>query len=407
MEPQNQGFVNLGSLETMMPQEEKLEVGKAKKKLVIGIPKESSFQERRIALIPEAVNTLTENGHKIVVQKDAGAQSHFSDMDFADSGATIVETDDEVFKSDIILKVAPVSEKELDILKIRQTILSAVHLTAHNKEYFQKLILKKITAVAFEYIRDRTNAAPVIRSISEIVGTASIHIACEYLSHPDYGTGRMLGGFTGISPSEVVILGAGTVGEFAARTAIGMGAYVKVFDNSVHKLRQLQYHLHQNLFTSTIQSAELAKALKTADVLICAIHSKKHHTPVIVTEAMVRKMKEGSVIIDVSIDQGGLVETSRITNHNEPVFQKYGVTHYCVPNIASRVPQTASIALSNFFAPLLLRAGELGGIDKLLVTDYYFRQGVYLYNGILTSRVIGEYYDLPFQDIDLLMAAFH
>ena len=250
-------------------------------------------------------------------------------------------------------------------------------------------------------------ASPVVRSISEIVGTTSIHIAAEYMSREDFGSGRMLGGFTGIAPSEVVIIGAGTVGEYATRTAIGCGALVKVFDNSVYKLQRLRTSLGQNIFTSTIQNTELTRALQTADVVITAVHSKQLRAHIFVTEEMVAGMKKGAVIVDVSIDQGGCVETSHITNHLDPVFKVYDVTHYCVPNIASMVPQTASMALSNFFAPVLIRAGELGGIEKLMLTDYYFRQGGYMYNGILTSKLIGEYYDLPTQDIDLLMAAFH
>lgn len=406
MGPQSNGFVNYAARESLMPQEEKLETRKWGKSLKIGLPKESSFQERRISLIPQAIKTLVDNGHEVVVERGAGEAAHFSDRDFAEAGATLVSTAEEVFKTDIILKVAPISMSEIQLLRGNQILLSALHLGSHSKEYFRKLVLKKMTAIAFESIKDKTNASPVVRSISEIAGTTSIHIASEYLSHPEYGTGRMLGGFTGIAPSEVLILGAGTVGEYAARTALGLGAFVKVFDNSIYKLRQLQSRLHQNIYTSTIQTSELINALKTADVLICAVHSKHQRAPILVTEEMVAQMKEGAIIVDVSIDQGGCVETSHITTHSDPVFRKHGVTHYCVPNIASRVPQTASVAISNFFAPVLLKAGELGGLDKLWEADYFFRQGVYLFNGILVNKFISEYYDLPFQDIDLLMAAF-
>ena len=398
--------MNFARRESLMPQEEKLEIRKSGKCLVIGLPKETSFQERRISLIPAAVKTLVENGHEIVIERGAGQAAHFTDHDYAEAGANIVSTADEVFKTDIILKVSPISMNEILLLRGNQIILSALHLGSHSKEYFKKLIQKKITGIAFESIKDKTNAAPVVRSISEIAGTTSIHIASEYLSHPEYGSGRMLGGFTGIAPSEVLILGAGTVGEYAARTALGLGAFVKVFDNSIYKLRQLQTRLHQNIYTSTFQTTELLKSLKTADVLICAVHSKQQRAPIIVTEEMVSQMKEGAIIVDVSIDQGGCVETSHITTHSDPVFIKHGVTHYCVPNIASRVPQTASVAISNFFAPVLLKAGELGGLDRLWEADYFFRQGVYLFNGILVSKFISDYYDLPSQDIDLLMAAF-
>lgn len=399
--------MNITSREKLMPQEEMLEVAKSAKKLIIGLPLESSFQENRIVLIPDAVKTLVQRGHEILIQRNAGQKAHFPDREYSEAGAYIVESAEEVFQSDVILKVAPLSETEIDYLRGRQYLISALHLTAQTKEYFQKLISKKVSAIAFESIKDKSNASPVVRSISEIAGTASIQIAAEYLAHPEYGNGRMLGGFTGIAPSEVVILGAGTVGEYAARMAIGMGAAVKVFDNNVYKLRKLKSEVSQGLFTSTVQTAELQKALINADVVICAVHSRQHRSPVMITGDMVKQMKEGAVIVDVSIDQGGCAETSRITNHQEPAFRMHGVTHYCVPNIASRAPNTASIALSNFFAPVLMRAGELGGIDKLLSADFYFRQGVYLYNGILSNKIIGDYFGLPYQDMDLLMAAFH
>jgi alanine dehydrogenase len=399
--------MNLNSKEQLMPMEETLAVARKGKKFSIGLPKETSFQEKRISLIPNAVNTLVENGHEVIVQREAGLAAHFTDKDYAEAGASLVETAEEIFKSDIILKVAPLSMNEINYLKGRQTLLSALHLNARKKEYFKTLMGKKITAVAFEYIKDKSNASPVVKSTSEIAGTASIQIAAEYLSDEKNGNGRMLGGFTGIPPSEVVIVGAGTVAEYACKMATGMGALVKIFDNSIYKLQRLKASINPNLFTSTLQQSELANALKTADVLICAIHSKYQRSPVVVTEEMVSRMKEGAVIIDVSIDQGGCVETSRITSHKDPVFSFAGVTHYCVPNIASRFPQTASLALSNFFAPMLIKAGELGGMEKLLSRDFYFRQGVYLYNGILTNKVIGDHYGMSYQDIDLLMAAFH
>ena len=399
--------MNLHVKEKLMPQEETLEVTKSARKLVIGLPLESLFQENRISLIPDAVKTLVKAGHEVILQHNAGLAARFSDREYAESGAIITENAREVFQADVILKVAPLSDVEIEYLKGRQFLLSALHLNTQTKDYFQKLTQKKMSAIAFEYIKDKTNAFPVVRSISEIAGTASIQIAAEYLAHPEFGNGQMLGGFTGIAPSKVVIIGAGTVGEYAARMAYGMGASVKVFDNNVYKLRKLKSEVNQGMFTSTIQTAELQKALASADVLICAVHSTHHRSPVLVTEEMVMTMKEGSVIVDVSIDQGGCVETSKITNHQNPVFRLHGVTHYCVPNIASRVPTTASMALSNFFAPMLIRAGHLGGIDKLLSMDYYFRQGVYVYNGILSNKIIGEYFGLPFQDIDLLMAALH
>ncbi|MCD4745615.1 MAG: alanine dehydrogenase [Bacteroidales bacterium] len=400
-------YIKFSNAEKLMPQEEVLEINKQKSTLTVGIPNETSFQENRVSLVPRAVGLLVANGHQVIIESDAGKASHFSNNEYIEVGARIVYTSEEIYKADIILKVAPASLSEIDLLKSRQTIISSLHLTGQNDEYFKNLMNKKITAIAFEYIKDKTGSFPVIRSISEIVGATSILIAAEYLSNPEYGKGILLGGFPGITPSEVVILGAGTVAEYAARTALGLGAIVKVFDNSVYKLRSLQNNINSRIFTSIIQPKVLLKCLKTADVVIGAVHSSEGITPCLVTNEMVKQMKFGSVIIDVSIDQGGCFETSHITNHKNPVFKKFDITHYCVPNIASKVPHTASYALSNFFTPIILKIGEEGGIKNMLMNDYGIRQGVYLFNGILTKRYIGEYFNLPFQDIELLIAAFH
>jgi alanine dehydrogenase len=400
-------FLSLGSAGKLMPQEEMLEVKKQKKNVSIGVPKETSFQENRVALVPEAVGLLVQNGHQVFIESDAGKAAHFPDNEFSEHGGQIVYTAEEVFKADIVLKVTPPSIKEIEMLKNRQTLISALHLPIQEQSYFKRLISKKITALSYEFIKDKTGTFPVVRAMSEIAGNTSILIAAEYLSDTKFGKGRMLGGFSGITPTEVVILGAGTVGEFAARAAMGMGALVKIFDNSLYKLRELQNNLNTRIFTSIIQPKVLLKSLKTADVVIGALHTSEGRTPVVVTEQMVMEMKRGAVIVDVSIDQGGCIETSHVTNHTDPVFQVHDVTHYCVPNIPSRVPHTASYALSNFFAPILLDLGEEGGIENKLKNDFGVRQGVYLYNGILTNKIIGEYFGMPYQDIELLMAAFN
>ncbi|MCE9540167.1 MAG: alanine dehydrogenase, partial [Bacteroidetes bacterium] len=235
-------------------------------------------------------------------------------------------------------------------------------------------------------------------------GSTSILIAAEYLSNVNNGQGSILGGISGISPTEVVIIGAGTVGEFATRAALGLGASVKVFDNSIYRLRRLQSDIGTRIFTSVIQPRVLAKHLKTADVVIGAMRSQQGRTPLVVTSEMVSEMKTGSVIIDVSIDQGGCFETSEVTNHAKPVFRKFGVIHYCVPNIASRVSRTASYALSTIFAPILLNIGEEGGVKNMLRKDEGVRNGIYIYNGKLTNRVLGEMFKLPYKDINLLMS---
>jgi alanine dehydrogenase len=388
------------------PQEEMLEVKKRKNSLLIGIPLETTYEESRIALAPEAAALLTQNGHRILIQSKAGEKAFFSDKEYADAGCDLVYSAQEVYKADIILKVSPITDNEMEYVRQGQVIFSTVALPMQKEQYFKTLMSKKVTAIAFEFIQDRANTFPLLRSMSEIAGNTAILLASGYLSDLKYGKGRMFGGLSGITPTEVVILGAGTVGECAVRAAMGLGALTKVFDHSVYKLRRLQNNLNARIFTSIIQPKVLQKALLTADVLIGAIHSSRGRAPIVVNEEMVSRMKQGSVIVDVSIDQGGCVETSAVTTHSDPVFQKYGVIHYCVPNIASRVPKTASYAFSNFFAPVLLTIGEEGGAENMLKRDPGVRNGVYLYNGTLTNQYIGEFFRLPYQDIDLLMAAF-
>lgn len=406
MQRKSPEYMFFSSQGKLLHQEETLEVKKRKNRLVIGIPKEIALQEKRVALAPEAVNLLTQNGHSVIIEKEAGVNAHFSDSEYSEAGAEIIYETEEVYKADIILKVAPLTPEEIQFMQPGQTLMSTITLPVQTGSYFKSLMAKKINAIAFELIKDKTNTFPLVRSMSEIAGNTAILIAAEYLCDKKYGKGRMFGGFSGITPTEVVILGAGTVGEFAVRAAMGLGAMVKVFDNSIYKLRRLQNSLNTRIFTSIIQPKVLLKALKTADVVIGAIHSPWGRTPVVINEEMVAQMKYGSVIIDVSIDQGGCVETSKVTDHADPVFKKHDVTHYCVPNIASKVPHTASYAFSNFFAPVLLSIGEYGGIVNLLKSDPGIRQGAYLFNGTLTNQYIGEYYQLPHQDIELLMAAF-
>lgn len=389
-----------------MPQEEMLETAFEKNKLIIGIPKELSHNENRIALVPEAVHLLVENGHRVILEEYAGASAHFINEQYAEAGAEIVTTSNEVYKSDVIIKIGPPTLDEIEKIDQNKVLFSSIFLPDRDKTYFEKLMGKRVKAISYEFIQDKTGGFPVIKSMSEIIGNTAVLIASEYLSHATYGRGIMLGGFPGIKPTEVVIIGAGTVAEFAARTALGMGAYVKVFDNSIYKLRSLQNNLGNRIFTSIVQPKVLLKALKEADVVISATHSDAGVAPCYVSEEMVQQMHPGSIIVDVSIDQGGCFETSRVTSHEQPVFQVHGITHYCVPNIASRVPHTASYSLSNFLTPLLLNISEAGGVERFLKLDPAFSRGVYIYNGVLTNKHISDLHQIPFRDLALLMAAF-
>lgn len=389
----------------LMPQEEMLEVGKKKKRLYIGIPKETSFQENRVALVPDSVALLVSNGHEVVVETNAGKTANFTDKDYSEAGAKISYDTKEVFKADIIMKVAPPSAEEIEMMQRKQTLLSALQLSVQNRESLKSLMDKKITAIAWDFIKDEDGIYPVVRSMGELAGTASVLIAGEYLSNVNKGKGLIVGGISGVPPTDVVILGAGTVGEYATRSALGLGAMVKVFDTSITRLRRLQNDLSQRIYTSVMQPKVVAKALHTADVVIGAMRAEGGKTPCVISEKMIEDMKPGSVVVDVSIDKGGCFETSEVTNHTKPVFVKHGIVHYCVPNIASRYSRTASFALSNIFAPILLQMADEGGCESIIKRKEGFRNGVYMLNGTITKKVLGEAFKLPFKDINLLTAA--
>lgn len=400
------GFFTLTASGGLMPKEEMLEVSKSQKDLFIGVPKECTLQENRVALVPEAVARLVHNGHQVVIEAGAGKGAHYEDKDFSEAGAKIAYSAKEVYESDIILKVDPPTLEEIDLMKPRQCLISALQLSVHPENYLKRLMKKQVTAIAVDFIRDRDGGYPFVRSMSEIAGNTVVLIAAECLSNVNGGKGLMLGGVLGVPPTEVVILGAGTVGEYAARAAIGLGSSVKIFDNSLQKLSRLQNDIGQRVYTSTIHPDVLANALENADVVIGAIRSKKGRAPILVTEEMVSNMKFGSVIIDVCIDQGGCFETSEVTNHSRPTFEKYGVIHYCVPNIASRVAQTASTALSNIFSPMMLEMSEAGGLNNMMRFNEGLRSGVYTYNGAVTNEYLAKTFDLPFKDLNLIMATF-
>ena len=382
-----------------LPQEEVLEKTNDQKKLSIGIPKEILLQEKRVSLAPDSVALLVNHGHNVIIERGAGISCSFSDLEYSEAGAQIVNDAREVFESDIILKVSPPNLEELDMMKNGKTLISSLQLKLQKKEYFQKLINKKTTAIAFDYIKDQEGIFPVVRSMSEIAGNASVLIAAECLSNFNGGKGLLLGGIAGVSTTNILIIGAGTVGEFAARSAKALGCSVKIFDTSLYKLRRIQDKLGERLDTSMIHPKALQKAIRRADVVIGAIRVKDERTPCVVSEEMVKMMKPLSVIVDVSIDRGGCFETSEPTTHNNPTFEKHGVIHYCVPNIPSRMARTASFAFSNIFSSLLLKIANFGGVKSTIVQNENISQGVYVINGNLTNKVIGEWYNLPYKTL--------
>lgn len=386
----------------LMPQEEKLEIEHKKGDLFIGIPKESQRLEHRVCLTPDAVGALVSNGHRIIIEAGAGTLASFDDKEYSEAGAEITNDQEKVYGCPILLKVQPPNLKELEFIKPKTVVISAIQLKTLDHSYFEAIEKKKITALAFEFIKDEDGGYPAVKSLSEIAGTASILIASEIMSNCNNGSGLMMGNITGVPPVEVVVIGAGTVGEFAVRSALGLGANVKVFDNSINKLRRIQTHVGRPIHTSTIQQKHLLKALKRCDVAIGALRGKDR-APIIVNDDLVCKMKKGAVIIDVSIDMGGCFETSEITSHDDSTFVKHGVIHYCVPNIPSRYSKTSSVSISNIFSPYLLQIGECGGLEHAIRNDKGLRNGIYCYHGVITNKSISEWFNINYMDINLLV----
>lgn len=385
--------------------EETLDIKPKGARLHIGIPRETAFQENRVSLTPDAVGVLVSNGHEVVIEHNAGEASHFRNKDYSEAGARVVFEKSEVFKAPILVKSAPVVEEDLPFLQYGQLIFSPIHMSVMKASLLEKMMEKRITGVSFETMKDDSGTYPILRSMSEIAGSAVMLIAAQYLSSANHGKGVLLGGISGIPPTKVIIIGAGIVGEYAARAALALGASVKVFDNSVYKLKRLQNNIGHRLWTSVLEPRILAKQLKTCEVAVGALSSQGARTPMVVTEEMVSNMRPGSVIIDVSVDRGGCFETAEITSHEKPIFIKYGVIHYCVPNIPSGFARTASQAISNVLMPLLLEAGDEGGFEKLAWHKVNLRSGIYLFKGALTSFHLSQRFDLKYTDLNLLIAS--
>ncbi|NJK82457.1 MAG: alanine dehydrogenase [Saprospiraceae bacterium] len=390
---------------TYQTQAETLQVAQRQDSLSIGIPKEVIMQEKRIALVPSSVATLVGHGHQVIIEAGAGAKSNFSDHNYAEAGAEIAYTQDQVYKANVILKVAPPTLSEIQLMHPNQILISPLQLPIISDEYIRKLQEKRVIAVAMEYLKNESGTFPIVQIMSELAGLCAILTAAELLAEPNNGTGVLLGGISGVPPAKVVILGAGIVAEYASRTALGLGAEVRIFDDNVAKLKRIQTLLGRQLYTSTLNPVYLKRELLNADVAIGAIHSKSGRTPVVVTEDMIQNMKQGAVIVDISIDQGGCFETSEVTSHDSPTFIKHGVIHYCVPNIASKVSRTASISISNIISPILLQSASAGSVEQLLYQDYGLRHGVYIYKGWLTNEYLGRRFSIKSTNIDLLMTS--
>ena len=389
----------------LMPQEEMLEIKKRGQKIKIGIPSDFSKVEYRVPLTPQAVDLLVSYGHEILIETNAGKSASYSDKAYAEKGAVIVENSSEIFQCDIILRISPFSNEEIDLLRGNQVIISSMQPHAHCRETIQKLMQKKVTAIAFEYLENEDGFMPFVHQMSQIAGVTSITVASEYLSKSRNGKGVLFGEVTGVTPAELVIIGTSTAAEYAARAAVGLGIFVKVFDTSVYELSKLEEKLGRRIFTSVFYPKVLQKALVSADVVIGAMPFNSA-LKFKVSEELVKQMKEGSVIIDLNVSQGGCFETSECTDFNNPTFVKHGVVHYCVPNSPALAARTASISMSNILIPVLLSISDDGGVNNYIKTSKGFRKGVYIYHGILINRDIGNLFNIPAKEIDLLLAIF-
>tara|TARA_B110000879_G_scaffold212369_1_gene308319 strand:+ start:1458 stop:2675 length:1218 start_codon:yes stop_codon:yes gene_type:complete len=403
MNEKSKGIQSLAREAALLPQEEVLQIASKSSELVIGIPKEESLQEKRVALVPEAVALLVARGHQVLIEAGAGEQAHYSDSDYSESGARIVYDRRQAFQTAMVIKVEPPTMEEVELMGMRQTLISALQWTVQPTGLLAALAAKKITAIAWDFIQNENGIFPLVRAMGEIAGNSAVLMAGELLAGPD-GRGALFGGVSGVPPTEVVIIGAGTVGEFAARSALGLGATVKLFDDSPNRLIRLQNALGQRLWTSTLQPSVLSESLRTADVAIGAIRGAGQRSPMVVSEPMVAGMQKGSVVVDVTIDRGGCFESSRITSHERPTYIEMDVIHYCVPNIPSRVSRTASKALSNIMAPLLLEFAADGGVEASVKQNRLARSGVYMFNGNLTHPGLALESKLPYKDLDLLLA---
>ncbi len=399
------GFAQLAKEQSLYPQEAPAKIASAKNALRIGVPREVADQEKRVPLKPASVEVLVANGHEVVVESKAGEASNFSDQEYSEAGAKIAYDVKEVLESNTVLKVEPPTLEEIGMMKPGSVLISAFQVGKQNANYLEAINKKKLIAIGYEFIQDKEGGLPLIRAMSEIAGSNVMIIAAECLSSSNDGRGIIVGGITGVPPTKVLILGAGTVAEFAARAALGHGAEVRIFDDNIYKMRRLKHLIGQEIYTSTFDSSLLEKEVREADVLVGALRMEKGRNQMLVAEELVMEMKPGSVIIDVSIDQGGCIETSEMTNHEHPTFIKHEVTHYCVPNIASRVARTASLAISNIFSPILLEAGELGGFDEMIYQKRWLQKGVYSYNGTITNLDLAKRFNLGFKDLSLFMAA--
>ena len=365
----------------------------------IGIPKETFPDEKRVALAPAGVHQLVKAGHTVYIETMAGSQSKFCDDDYERVGAKIVYSASEAFRrGDIVAKVAPLNQEEVEYLEEGQILFSFLRMAYTRDDLLKRVIRKKISAIAYEFI-GKNGYLPVLETMTEIAGKLAIQVGERYLgSDIASSRGILIGGLPGVAPAAVVILGAGLVGFSAAKAALGRGAQVIVLDNDIHKLRRLQITLGSGITTVAANPYTIARGVSFADIVVGAAQVRGGRAPHLVTEEMVKEMKKGAVIVDVSIDQGGTFETSRPTTISDPIFVKHDVIHYCVPNMPSMVSRSASYGLTNSTIDFLTMIAN-NGLDEVMMSEESVANGVWAHNGYCTNEFLTETFNLEFKKL--------
>ncbi len=390
------------SRQELLPQEERLAVVDSSSTLNISFAKSSSLQERRSPISPDGVAVLTSHQHKVTVESGIGTAAGYSDRSYAEAGAKITSDHSELYQSQIIVKVDPPSIDEIKAMRKGATLISALQIKTREKRFFEELFKKQIVAIALEYIQGSQGSYPFVESLGEISGVSSVLTAAELLASSAHSKGMLFGNISGVKPLKTVVVGASAPGLVAARTAHALGSSVELFDLDISKLRKAKLEISPQLSTQLIADAALFESLKSADVVIGALFGERR-APVVIRTAMVDQMQEGSVIIDISIDSGGCVETSELTTHDNPTSVYNGVIHYGVPNIPSRYPKSSTDALNALLTPFVMKLANGGSIEEAVGKEPYLASGVYSYKGKATNLSLTDWFGFEYHDLKLYL----
>ena len=355
--------------------------------MIIGVPKEVKDHESRVGITPAGVKALVEAGHTVLVEERAGALSHMPDDEYEAAGAQVVGSADEVWsRAEMVVKVKEPIESEYRHFREGLVLFTYLHL-APLTELTDALLKKKVTGIAYETVRDRFGALPLLTPMSEVAGRLSVQVGAEYLTKEHGGRGLLLGGVPGVPPGNVCIIGGGVVGTNAAKMALGLGAKVTLVDLNLNRLRELDDIFNGRVFTMASNSYNIERAAREADLLIGGVLIPGAAAPKIITKGMVSKMKKGAVIVDVAIDQGGCIETAHPTTHSNPSYIVDGVVHYCVTNMPAAVPNTSTLALTNATFPYVMKLAKVGA-KAAIKDDKGIAEGVNTYEGVLTYEAV-------------------